>query len=245
MKIQSLLAETKLMSEALSALNFNKQVAYIYNPLEYAWDPHEKFLLKYGTGKKRVLFLGMNPGPYGMVQTGVPFGEIDMVKNWLEIGGEVNQPELVHPKRPIQGFDCSKSEVSGKRFWGMMADRFPQAQDFFNDAFVVNFCPLVWMTETGKNITPDKLPKTDMEPVYKICNEHLKVLIEYYQPEIVIGIGAFAEQQAIKLKKIYFESEDFKIARMLHPSPASPIANKFWPQRAIEELIDIGVWKKG
>jgi len=242
MSTTSLLSEIKLMSTELNQLSFSGEVAYIYNPLEYAWDPHENFLLKYGTGKKRVLFLGMNPGPYGMVQTGVPFGEIEIVKNWLKIDGEVNQPEIIHPKRPIQGFDCPKSEVSGKRFWGMMADRFPNAQDFFKNAFVVNFCPLVWMTETGKNITPDKLLKSEMEPVYKICNTHLKIVIEYFQPKIIVGVGAFAEQQVIKLKELYFEDKDFQIGRMLHPSPASPIANKFWPERAIEELVKMGVW---
>ena len=198
--------------------------------------------MKYGSGQKRVLFLGMNPGPYGMVQTGVPFGEIDMVKNWLKIQGIVNQPDIVHPKRPIDGFDCLKSEVSGKRFWGMIAERFPDAPDFFQDAFVVNFCPLVWMAESGKNITPDKLAKAEMDPVYAICNKHLKFVIEYYQPSIVVGIGAFAEKQLVKLKSAFFEEDDFKVGRMLHPSPASPIANKLWPQKAIDDLSSLGVW---
>ena len=240
-----LIVETQSMSASLNQLSFSGEVAYIYNPLDYAWDPHEKFLLKYGMGKKRVLFLGMNPGPYGMVQTGVPFGEIDMVKNWLKIDGEINQPNIVHPKRPIQGFECPKSEVSGKRFWGMMADRFPDAQDFFKDAFVVNFCPLVWMTETGKNITPDKLSKSEMEPVYKICNTYLRTVIRYYQPKIIVGIGAFAEQQVVELRNLYFADNEFAVGRMLHPSPASPIANKFWPERAVEELVKMGVWDNG
>lgn len=240
--MENLLAATQSMSKALEQITFRGDVACIYNPLDYAWDSHEQYLLKYGVGQKRVLFLGMNPGPYGMVQTGVPFGEIDIVKNWLKIEGMINQPDIIHPKRPIDGYDCIKSEVSGKRFWGMMADRFPDAHDFFDDAYVVNFCPLVWMTESGKNITPDKLPKAEMKPVYKICNAHIQTVIEYYQPKIIVGVGAFAEQQVLKLKNLYFDDKDFKVGRMLHPSPASPIANKFWPERAIEELVAMGVW---
>ena len=34
---------------------------------------------------KRVVFLGMNPGPFGMAQVGVPFGEVAAVRDWLRI----------------------------------------------------------------------------------------------------------------------------------------------------------------
>jgi len=42
----------------------------------------------------------MNPGPWGMAQTGVPFGEINAVKDWLGINAEVDKPQKQHPKRP-------------------------------------------------------------------------------------------------------------------------------------------------
>ncbi|MBQ8445463.1 MAG: single-stranded DNA-binding protein, partial [Opitutales bacterium] len=80
-----LIAATRELSDAVGALKFSEPVAYVYNPLEYARETHEQFLARYGNGSKRFVFLGMNPGPFGMAQTGVPFGEIDAVQNWLGI----------------------------------------------------------------------------------------------------------------------------------------------------------------
>ena len=94
--------------------------------------------------------MGMNPGPWGMAQTGVPFGEIDAVRNWIEIEEPVEKPDNEHPKRPIEGFDCQKSEVSGRRLWGLFSEKYPKAEDFFADHYVVNYCPLVWMEERAE-----------------------------------------------------------------------------------------------
>ncbi|MEO0367787.1 MAG: uracil-DNA glycosylase family protein [Pseudomonadota bacterium] len=225
------------LNEALCDLKFGKSVFCTYNPLEYAFNAHLHFLKKYGAGSKRVLFLGMNPGPYGMVQTGIPFGEISMVRDWMGIELEITPPETVHPKRPVIGFHCQKSEVSGQRFWSMMASQFESPENFFASNMVVNYCPLVWMTESGKNITPDKLPSSVMKPVYKACDEYFVSMLDYYQPEVLVGVGAFAEKQ---LRRMVGE-ESYQIGRMLHPSPASPIANKHWPQRALEDLAELGV----
>jgi single-strand selective monofunctional uracil DNA glycosylase len=138
-------------------------VARVYNPLDYAWEPHQNYIARYGGGKKKVLFLGMNPGPWGMAQTGVPFGEVAAVRDWMGIGGRVDSPRgkglrEEHPKRRVEGFACPRSEVSGRRFWGLMAERFKTPAAFFKGHWVVNYCPLVFMTATGANLTPDKLP---------------------------------------------------------------------------------------
>ena len=69
-----------------------------------------------GKAKKKVVFLGMNPGPFGMAQTGVPFGEIPAVRDWMGLRGKVGKPDLEHAKRPVEGLDCQKSEVSGRRY---------------------------------------------------------------------------------------------------------------------------------
>lgn len=58
----------------LRQLTFGPPVQYVYNPLEYAWETHRCYAERYcrgGPRGQRVLFLGMNPGPYGMAQTGV------------------------------------------------------------------------------------------------------------------------------------------------------------------------------
>lgn len=60
------------LNDKLRGINFVKgQVAAVYNPVEYAAELHCAYLEKYLTGPKSVLFIGMNPGPWGMVQTGV------------------------------------------------------------------------------------------------------------------------------------------------------------------------------
>lgn len=72
---ESFLEEELRLSAELSQLQFSESVGVIYNPLEYAWEPHRNYVTRYCQGPKEVLFLGMNPGPFGMAQTGVPFGE--------------------------------------------------------------------------------------------------------------------------------------------------------------------------
>lgn len=232
------------LTRTLKPLQFAEPVSYVYLPTEYAWDRHHEYLQRFASEKKRVLLLGMNPGPWGMAQTGVPFGEIPAVRDWMGIAGPVNHPEPEHPKRPIEGFDCTRSEVSGRRLWGLFAEKFPCADDFFRDHFVANYCPLVWMGETGKNITPDKLPKAEMAPVEEACQKHLAALITALEPEWLIGVGAYAEKKLITVTKNYFPDQPFNIGKILHPSPASPAANRGWEPQAEKQLIELGVWEE-
>jgi len=184
----------------------------------------------------------MNPGPWGMAQTGIPFGEIPAVRDWMGISTAVDKPKNEHPKRPIEGFDCKRSEVSGRRLWGLFSEKFPDAMDFFEDHFVTNYCPLVWMGDTGKNITPDKLPKLEMEPVEKACQKHLAAVISALQPEWLIGVGAYAEKKLIQAASDHFPEQKFKTGKILHPSPASPIANRGWEPQAEKQLLEMGIW---
>lgn len=230
------------LNKALGPLKFSAPVTHTYNPLEYAWTPHALYLEKFANSKKRVLFLGMNPGPWGMAQNGVPFGEIDAVKNWMNICTSVNKPKNEHPKRPITGFETTRSEVSGRRLWGLFAEQFSKAEDFFADHFVTNFCPLVWMADTGRNITPDKLTKAESTPVDIACRKHLAKIIGLLEPEYLIGVGAFAEKQLIATTKEHLPNNTFKIGKILHPSPASPLANKGWPTVPTQQLKDLGIW---
>src|SRR5213596_1725843 len=137
-----LITAAKRLRDAVAELSFATPVTHVYNPLIYAWRAHEMYLRRYGNGRKRVLFLGMNPGPFGMAQTGVPFGEISAVRDWLNIRSPIGKPEREHPRRPVAGFDCERSEVSGQRLWGLFAKRFGTAGKFFTGHIVMNYCPL-------------------------------------------------------------------------------------------------------
>ena len=215
---------TQQQRGACDALRFAEPVTHVYNPLAYAWAAQQEYLQRFGGGTGRCVMLGMNPGPYGMVQTGVPFGEVAMVRDWMQIQAPIAQPAVVHPKRPIQGFDCSRSEVSGRRLWGWAAERYGSAEQFFAKFFVVNYCPLVFMEAGGRNRTPDKLAKSEREDLYAICDDALRQALDCLKPSLAIGIGKFAEQKLLAVAA----DADFEIGCAPHPSPASPVANRGW-----------------
>lgn len=228
---------SRALSDAVDALEFAPPVAHVYNPLVYARAPHEAFLERYGRGTKEIVLLGMNPGPFGMAQTGVPFGDPTFVREWMGIEGEVGKPPKEHPKRPIVGLDSPRSEVSGSRLWGWAKERFGSADDFFARFFVINYCPLVFMEESGRNRVPEKLPAEEREPLFAACDEAVRASIEALAPERVIGVGKFAEDRA----RAILGDDGPEIGRVLHPSPASPKANRGWAAAAEEELAALGV----
>jgi single-strand selective monofunctional uracil DNA glycosylase len=238
---KELIASTKRLVDELKPIRFGSPVACVYQPLEYAWEPHREYLERFANGKKRVVFLGMNPGPFGMVQTGVPFGEVAAVRDWMGITEPVGKPAEEHPKRPVEGFACQRSEVSGRRLWGLFAEHFGTPETFFKDHFVLNYCPLVWMSGTGANLTPDKLSATEMAPVEQACLKHLGEVISLLHPQFLIGIGAFAEERLRRAAERC--GSDAHIGRILHPSPASPAANRGWAVAASRQLADLGVWQ--
>ena len=215
-------------------------VAYIYAPLEYAWPLHQLYLRQYGQGLKSVVFLGMNPGPFGMTQTGVPFGEIKAVRDWLKLRGPVGKPANQHPRRPVEGLDCPRTEISGLRLWGLFASRFGTPERFFTDHFVVNYCPLAFMSSTGRNITPDALPRSVRQSLQDICDRHLRHVIAILRPRVVVGVGGFAANRAREA----LHDLPIQIAQILHPSPACPASNRDWGGQVTEQLTAAGVWRE-
>jgi single-strand selective monofunctional uracil DNA glycosylase len=175
-----------------------------------------------------------------MAQTGVPFGEVAAVRDWMGIETPIDRPVPEHPKRPIDGFACKRSEVSGRRLWGLFADRYENADLFFKDHFVLNFCPLVWMSESGANLTPDKLPAAEMAPVEAACLIHLQEVIVLLQASCLIGVGGFAEERLRRAATACGSTA--RVGRILHPSPASPAANRGWAEVASRQLAELGVW---
>ena len=245
MDLKKTLAELQRISATLASecdvLRFGPKVHAVYNPLVYAIRPHNLYLELAGASPKKVIFLGMNPGPWGMAQTGVPFGEIAAVRDWLGIEALVDKPEKAHPKRPIEGFACARSEVSGRRLWGLFRERFVTRENFFREHYVANYCPLVFMDSGGANITPDKLSKEDITPLFAACDRALADTIKLLKPEWVIGIGGFAKKR-IDRALVTSERGNISTAQILHPSPASPKANAGWDREVTKTLTELGVW---
>ena len=238
-RTSQLIAAARRLSHDVSRLEFGPPVAYVYNPLAYAWKAHAQYLEMAPKKRTRVLFLGMNPGPWGMAQTGVPFGQVAAVRDWMRIDAAVDRPANEHPKRPVEGLACQRSEVSGERLWGLFAERFKTSKAFFQNHFVANYCPLVFMEESSRNRTPDKLPAKERAALDAACDAHLSQVLQILAPEWAIGVGVYAEQC---LRRAAGENR-LQITRILHPSPASPAANRGWAAAATKQLVEAGVWK--
>jgi single-strand selective monofunctional uracil DNA glycosylase len=232
-----LIAVSRALSLRVKTLSFAKPVAYVYGPLDYAQALHEEYLARYGQPSKEVLLLGMNPGPFGMAQTGVPFGDVAMVRDFLGLGGAVGRPEHEHPKRRVEGMACARSEVSGTRLWGWARDDFGTASSFFTRFFVANYCPLVFMEASARNLTPDKLPLCEQRALFAACDDALRDTVTILRPRFVVGVGAFATLRA----RLALDGTGIPVGTILHPSPASPIANRGWAAQARRQLADLGI----
>jgi len=240
-----LVALSRRLALAAGALRFAPPVAFVYDPLVYAREPLELYLERWGGGAKELLFVGMNPGPFGMMQTGVPFGEVGMVRDWLGIEGRVGHPAPEHPKRPVEGFSCQRSEVSGARLWGWARARFASPERFFARAFVWNWCPLGFLDAGGRNLTPEKLPRAERAALEAVCDNALAEVASTLQARWIIAVGAVAEaaiRRAIAGAAGSGEGANrVAIARIPHPSPASPIANRGWARQVDLALAAAGV----
>jgi len=212
-------------------------VRHVYNPLEYAWPAHRAYLERFGSNHKEVLFVGMNPGPWGMAQTGVPFGEVSFVRDWMGIQTKIGRPQREHPRVLVTGFDCARSEVSGRRLWSWARDRFQTADRFFARFFVANYCPLMFLDALGRNLTPDKLPAAQRQPLLAACDRGLEKMIDALDPRFVIGVGSFAQA---RVRAVAGDSKRV-VGGILHPSPASPAANLGWQRQAETQLESLGV----
>lgn len=205
--------------------------SHVYNPLIYAWTSHREYLRRYGAKRGRVLLLGMNPGPWGMAQSGVPFGDVLMVRDWFHIESQLGKVLPVqHPKYPILGMACHRNEGSGSRLWRWAEARLGTPEDFFARFFVWNYCPLLFIKD-GHNLIPERLSLRETEALTAVCDRALAAAVRALAPAAVVGIGRYAERRARALL-----GKDADVRYLIHPSPANPAANRDWPALAEQAL---------
>jgi single-strand selective monofunctional uracil DNA glycosylase len=226
----------ELLNE-LRPLKFDAPVTHVYNPLEYARAPYSEYLRRFAKSPKEVVLIGMNPGPWGMAQTGIPFGEVTAVREWLKIEATVDPPAKIHPKRPVTGFQCPRSEVSGKRVWGWAQKRFQTPQNFFARFFIANYCPLQFIEAGGRNRTPNQLRTSERQPLFEACDRALRRTIERLNPGYVVGVGQFTRERA----RIALSDLAVTIGGITHPSPANPKANRGWEAIIEKEFAELGI----
>ena len=195
-----------------------------YNPLNYAWDVHEEYLRRMGGSGAKTVVLGMNPGPHGMGQMGIPFAATSVVRDLLGITNiSVKQPDNPDDRRPVIGLEYHKEEVSGTRLWGLLKDQYGDAQTIASRVFLVNHCPLMLFSgPRAANITPDKVGGSTAKALLGRCDEHLVEVVSVLGANRVIGVGKFAESRA----RAALAEKSIEVIGCWHPSPASPLANR-------------------
>ena len=243
--VERIVAVTRELAGRTSELtDFGPHVHTVYNPLQYARPMWEQYVQRFAPpAPARAVFLGMNPGPWGMAQTGIPFGEVDVVRRWLRLDAPVGSPPQTHPARPILGFECTRSEVSGRRLWGLMERQFGTPEGFFADQFVLNYCPLVFMAESGRNVTPNQLPVATRRELHAVCDDALREMLAILRPRFAVGVGAYAAEALQRALEGTSDAGKTRVVQILHPSPASPAANRGWEEKAIAQMDAAGVWR--
>ena len=212
-------------SQSIASRMVSEGVAdLVYNPLNYAWDVHEEFIRRTGGNGAKCILLGMNPGPHGMGQMGIPFAATSVVRDLIGITGiSVAKPEVIHPRRPVNGLEHTKEEVSGTRLWGLLQHRYGTIDKISKEIYVVNHCPLMILNGVrGTNVTPNNISGKSVEELMDICDQHLREVVNALDATKVVGIGKYAEKRAVSA----LCGLGVSVETCWHPSPASPLANR-------------------
>ncbi|XP_049285272.1 single-strand selective monofunctional uracil DNA glycosylase [Anopheles funestus] len=228
------------LSAALRKVTLPSDVAACYDPIEYASEIHCAYLQRFLDGPKPILFLGMNPGPWGMCQTGVPFGYVPAVRDWMGLRGTVTKPKPELAARPVEGLACTREEQSGKRWWGLYEELCGTSDGFFRSCFVYNLCPLAFFHQTGRNITPSELKGKAKGEIQSISEQYLAIALTLLKPKIVISVGRYTEDRIKSLTKQNKIDPTIATYCMPHPSPRS-LNNTNWPEKAKLWLTEHGI----
>ena len=102
---------------------------------------------------------------------------------------------------------------------------------------MANYCPLLFIEDSGRNRTPDHIRAAERNPLQAVCDHALRKTVDHLKPRYVVGIGKFAEKRA----RIALSDHKVKIGMITHPSPANPKANRGWEPVIIKQLADLGI----
>ncbi|XP_076299727.1 single-strand-selective monofunctional uracil-DNA glycosylase isoform X3 [Lasioglossum baleicum] len=158
--------------------------------------------------------------------------------NFFIICGPVGKPAKEQPDRKVTGFQCTRSEVSGKRLWGLFKELCGNPENFFEHAYIHNYCPIAFMDKKGRNITPSEIKGAEIAKVHSACDKVLADIIRLLKVEILIGIGIYAEKRSQLV--VQSHKLPIKILCLPHPSPRAA-NNKNWSEKATKKLSEFGL----
>jgi len=178
-----------------------KAVAAI-DPTSYAFGNYTRFMQLAASGPRLALFVGMNPGPHGMAQTGIPFGDVDTARVLL---GGADTIDPLPGLRAASGaaWDCKglayhRGEQSGMRLWSALSQLCGSPQAALERCCIVNYCPLYMVGPELENITPSDLPRRHdiTRALEAACDEHLRQLVLGLEVKTVLSFGSYAHASA-------------------------------------------------
>lgn len=271
-----LLQKTRDLAAVLDTFRHPAGVSHVYNPLSYMATAHEAWLSRYvqygecdevAVTPSPYLILGMNPGPWGMVQTGVPFGDVPNAGKLIGVRDgstpftaqipcgvslpAIFKPQLdgiqLHPKRPVQGFACTRVEASGDRLWGGLATVWGLLDAVLDDCFAMNYCPLAYFSgEAGENVTPEAFIKAGpyrdeayAQELDDVCGAYLRTVMRAMDTKVVLAIGRYAERKA-KIAASMVANKP-AVVYLTHPSPLATRNAEQWAEMARTTMQAAGV----
>ncbi len=261
---------TAELSEELDAIGAPPGIV-VYNPLAYARPAHEAYLDLF-RGPRRIVIAGMNPGPWGMVQTGVPFGNVGHARQIVTLRSIlpetpldhlVSTPSLALASRPVLGYRCVRDEVSGRRLWEGLCplwappEEEAQALDLIpgynrsrdllrrmlGEVFVMNLCPLAFF-EDGPRATNVTPDKLPTAWRDRFVGDSSPC--HSYFSHI---LDTFRPEVVLVMgdwveRTVRRWSGEARLVRLPHPSPANPAANRGWAAAAQRILREAGLpWR--
>jgi single-strand selective monofunctional uracil DNA glycosylase len=138
----------------------------VLNPGRYGERWHARFRRAYPMSPRPLLVFGLNPGPYGMAQTGVPFTDLKRLESalpglWKDLvasGEPVTRPGLAPPS--LARHLTRTFESSSVRVYRFLERAYGRPELALREVVFVNPCPLLFIDpETGANRTPADLPR--------------------------------------------------------------------------------------
>jgi single-strand selective monofunctional uracil DNA glycosylase len=135
----------------------------IWNPGLYAASWHALFRKEYPASAGCILVFGLNPGPYGMAQTGIPFTDLKRLREHLPRlakGLERRGCSLAGvglAPRSLRPYLSRTFESSAVRVYRFLSRGWGSAEDGWRSVVVANPCSLLFMDAAGENRTPADL----------------------------------------------------------------------------------------
>jgi len=193
----------------------------VINPLEYLWLQYGYYTSCYHNQYPRAMIIGMNPGPKGMSQTGIPFGSPNIIPSILpnkSLFNEIRDNEgspVSSPHRRITGPSNTTVEVSGNRLWSALIKRYGDFKSITSEIFVDNICPLLFLCgkNGSKNLTPDKLTPSPAKIILiRLCTERLQKIYQCLgEPSNIVALGRWSHKF---LEKMF---PKVRVTYILHP----------------------------